>query len=105
MRHAVGPAPTGHEATCQLPADEAMLMVSGQKAKAASDEEHAKFKISTASCDWASNSLWRDNMRNVVLHGEAGSVNSGAIAKEIGEIRWACEENDPDYKKYDGGKC
>ena len=51
-----------------------------------------KLETSTASTKRAKSFVSRNGMSSIVLHGEAGSVDDGAIAEGLDEIREACQE-------------
>lgn len=61
--------------------------------KAASNEERAKLEKFTASRRWTPNFVERNNMRSVSLHGEVGSIDDGAIATGMEEVRKSCKKN------------
>ncbi|CAN0298812.1 unnamed protein product, partial [Pylaiella littoralis] len=51
-----------------------------------------KLESFNVSEKWVRNFISRNRMKSVVLHGEAGSVDDGAIAEGLTEIRKACQE-------------
>ncbi|CAM9922242.1 unnamed protein product, partial [Choristocarpus tenellus] len=85
-----------------LPSNRATLQTLGRKVRdqllssAKSDEECQRLSEFDASDHWVTNFVTRNNLKSMLLHGEAGSIDEEAFVDGMATVRKECENYDLD---------